>query len=665
MCNKRITFLKYNSVIKNFHRFLAVIIPVFVMIFFSACEKMHLPEHQHESKLRGFPELESAIVSRDYRELLKWIDHDDKYVAALARRAVTKTEPDDIEEFVQLGLDFDSGEIWHMISLRPIGDEYVSGLIERFKNGEIQSDAVCQVFRQLGMLKIAEELSTMSEILQNSYHCSFAMGVILSRQIVNELTLREILNIAFTASDPQIRKNILYGLYRSTLNRPEPGSLLQEELAEFYRLTGLRYSPEEDEMLVRIIGKDVLGMVMMKYSDAELRENIQLSVELAANLVHFQGIELHSRITRRLLNHQNPHVIVQTLFTLTEVSPLQPDMLLYIENEILRRTRNHEVFIASLNLLVANGSDISRYRNRLDFTLAENPYLADRIFPLYRHILNHTDFMNIIRENIDMGGIRGYHAFISLIPVFVDFFEADGFIDEIRQLVLAQLDKGDRMVVHALERFLQNEYIIREDDFDLMYQHYLRFIDNREYAKAGVLTDVLRFYAPDHIDNLFEIPEKKMLSPDWVRLKQMGENPHWILETTRGTIEIRLDPLIAPFTVSSVDSLTRAGKYDGLPFHRVIANFVIQGGDIEMKGGFGGPGYRLPTEPTFETFGRGSVGVASSGTDTEGSQFFITLNPTPHLDGFYTRFGSVVRGMDVAERIQIGDRVIRARIAIR
>jgi cyclophilin family peptidyl-prolyl cis-trans isomerase len=665
MCNKRRTFIKNNSINKYFHQARVWFIPFIIWIFIIGCDMDHHPMQQSESFINGYPELETAITHRYYRELLLWIDHDDKHTARLARRAITKTEPDDLEEYIQLGIDHDEPETWYMVSLRPINELQVANLLDRFKIGDIRSDAVCQVFRQLGMLDVAEELSQMGEILRNSYHCSLALGVILSRQKVNELMVREVLNIAFGAEDRQVRKHLLYGLFRSPLNRPEPGSLLQEELAEFYRLTGMWYSPAEDEMLVRIVGKEVLGMVMMKYTDAELREHVQLSVELAANLVHFDGIDVPFGIVRRLLNHRNLHVAVQTLVSLANISPLQQDLVNYVEKEITGRTRNHEIFASSLNLLQVNGSDISRYKNRLDFTLSENPYLADRLFPLYRQILSHTEFMDLIRENINMGGIRGYHAFQALIPVFVDYFEEDGFIAEIRDMVLEQLERGDRSVVHALERFLQNEFIIRPDDFDLMYDFFQNFLKNGEYENAGVLVDVLRFHAPNDFDGSFEIPEKGVKAPDWERLYNLGINPYWILETNRGKIEIRLDPLTAPFTVSSIDSLTRSGKYDGVPFHRVIANFVVQGGDFDRMDGFGGPAYRLPTEPSFVTFSRGSVGVASSGTDTEGSQFFITLNPTPHLDGFYTRFGEVVRGLDVADRIQIGDRVVRARIDIR
>jgi cyclophilin family peptidyl-prolyl cis-trans isomerase len=97
--------------------------------------------------------------------------------------------------------------------------------------------------------------------------------------------------------------------------------------------------------------------------------------------------------------------------------------------------------------------------------------------------------------------------------------------------------------------------------------------------------------------------------------------------------------------------------FPGTVFHRVVPNFVVQGGDPRGDG-WGGPGYSLRSEFFPATYSTGSVGMASSGKDTEGSQFFITHSPQPHLDGRYTVFGRVIRGMAVADAIQIDDTVV-------
>lgn len=147
---------------------------------------------------------------------------------------------------------------------------------------------------------------------------------------------------------------------------------------------------------------------------------------------------------------------------------------------------------------------------------------------------------------------------------------------------------------------------------------------------------------------------------DWDRLRDLGPHPLLHLETEKGTVVVRLDAEEAPWTVQTVATLAGAGMYDGVPFHRVVPNFVIQGGDFTDEDGTGSPGFRIGTELTGIPFLRGVIGMASSGNDTEGSQYFVTHSPQPHLDGGYTSFGYVLRGMDVVDRILIGDLVDRA-----
>jgi cyclophilin family peptidyl-prolyl cis-trans isomerase/HEAT repeat protein len=131
------------------------------------------------------------------------------------------------------------------------------------------------------------------------------------------------------------------------------------------------------------------------------------------------------------------------------------------------------------------------------------------------------------------------------------------------------------------------------------------------------------------------------------------------LRTRHGVIRLQLDCPIAPLTCLSFTQLAAQGFFDGLSFHRVVPDFVVQGGDPDGDGS-GGPGYALRDEINRRRYRRGALGMALSGPDTGGSQFFITLSPQPHLDGGYTAFGEVVEGMDVVDRVVQGDRIERA-----
>ncbi|MGC8857810.1 MAG: peptidylprolyl isomerase [Ignavibacteria bacterium] len=134
-----------------------------------------------------------------------------------------------------------------------------------------------------------------------------------------------------------------------------------------------------------------------------------------------------------------------------------------------------------------------------------------------------------------------------------------------------------------------------------------------------------------------------------------------ILQTRYGHIKIRLLNKEAPFTVLNFMELSKKGFYDNTIFHRVVPNFVIQGGDPRGNG-YGGPPYFIRSEFNNLSFKRGTVGMASDGKDTEGSQFFIMHSPYYHLDGKYTLFGFVEEGEDVIDRIGQGDTLVSVTI---
>jgi cyclophilin family peptidyl-prolyl cis-trans isomerase/HEAT repeat protein len=143
----------------------------------------------------------------------------------------------------------------------------------------------------------------------------------------------------------------------------------------------------------------------------------------------------------------------------------------------------------------------------------------------------------------------------------------------------------------------------------------------------------------------------------------LGQNfavdPVVVIETDKGELSLRCFAKDAPIHVASFVDLVRNGHYDGLPWHRVVPNFVIQGGDPRGDG-WGGAGYLLRDEINQVRYERGTVGMPKAGKDTGGGQLFITHLPTPHLDGNYTVFARVISGLDVVDRIEVGDRILRA-----
>jgi len=135
------------------------------------------------------------------------------------------------------------------------------------------------------------------------------------------------------------------------------------------------------------------------------------------------------------------------------------------------------------------------------------------------------------------------------------------------------------------------------------------------------------------------------------------------VETTKGNIVLELYPRHAPKTVNNFVFLAKEGFYDGVIFHRVIENFVIQGGDPAGTGR-GGPGYSFADEVKDNPLKheKGVISMANAGPNTNGSQFFITHSPQPHLNGRHTVFGKVIDGMDTVHAIRQGDRMTKLTI---
>ncbi len=208
--------------------------------------------------------------------------------------------------------------------------------------------------------------------------------------------------------------------------------------------------------------------------------------------------------------------------------------------------------------------------------------------------------------------------------------------DAILEIIKTLGSLKDEKVLKSLRRMLQ----VPEQTIAKVAAVALKSITGKDHSK-----DVQLHMQPMYVDY------------DYKYLDSIRKHPIVKIETIRGDIRIELNVDAAPFTVLSFVRLVEKGFFRGTVFHRIVPNFVIQGGDPEGTG-WGGPGYSIRSEFSPLTFETGSVGMASSGKDTEGSQFFITQSPQPHLDGRYTIFGKVISRMDIVNTLQSDDRVL-------
>lgn len=203
------------------------------------------------------------------------------------------------------------------------------------------------------------------------------------------------------------------------------------------------------------------------------------------------------------------------------------------------------------------------------------------------------------------------------------------------------------------------DYLVRRQALRLIEENGLE----ADFPDAKKLADGVRPYDPKNDSKLGQVLNSEV---DYRRaLSRKNGEFFAAVSTTRGTFEIEFYPEDAPLTVDNFIKLAGKGYFDGIDIHRVVPNFVVQDGDPRGDGN-GGPGWSIRCEINRLRYERGMVGMALSGKDTGGSQWFVTHSPQPHLDGGYTIFGKVSEeGMKVVDRLQRGDRIERIRIVAR
>jgi cyclophilin family peptidyl-prolyl cis-trans isomerase/HEAT repeat protein len=182
-------------------------------------------------------------------------------------------------------------------------------------------------------------------------------------------------------------------------------------------------------------------------------------------------------------------------------------------------------------------------------------------------------------------------------------------------------------------------------------------LDSNDYLlKRRIVTLLKANNAGDYSVRIGTVQTRNTTADYERALARTGKTVRGVVTTSKGSFTIRLLPDEAPLTVDNFIQLAKRGYYRGIVFHRVVPNFVIQGGDPRGDGN-GGPGYAIRCEINEEQYDRGAVGMALSGKDTGGSQWFVTHSPQPHLDGGYTIFGQVISGMNVVDSIVRGDTI--------
>ncbi len=310
---------------------------------------------------------------------------------------------------------------------------------------------------------------------------------------------------------------------------------------------------------------------------------------------------------------------------------------------ILRHNLNHES-----NRVAMAAWDFIRpmlnpaVKNKLDLDSNESKYLLKDIFKEAKSALVKNDIgitsivANMFADTMVFSNFKDAGLTDQIIYEFISAFGNLTHNDDLeaKQAILQAL--GNMNSVHAVP-FLEKE-----------------LSDSEQSVADEAAASLRRITGNDYSNRLPHRTITSRTEEDWDILESVKPNQRVRIVTNRGEIILELMKEQAPFTVLNFVKLIKKEFYNGLCFHRVVPDFVVQGGDPRGDG-WGGPGYQMRTEISTANYERGSCGMASAGKDTEGSQFFITHISTPHLDGRYTIFAKVVKGMEIVDCLQVGD----------
>ena len=660
--------------VQNMYNISAALLVLILLTFCST------PDPEFERLMtQDYARLYQFVEQRDGAAILDMTDNPDSTVRQQAWRALIQTPVEDVDLHIQKVLQSNSEEAWASLWLKPLTDLQLSYFhklwIEepRYKSGLVTLFAEQGNAETLDLL-MAEKLGDDAEFNRN---LAYAIGQRTRVIDLSEAQEMSLIDKALGTKKAELTQAYLYGYYRGRKTFSETAEqYLVNQWAEYYP-----DGSEGNQSLVRILMKNYTQTVLYHFDiDSYSSMNVQLAVEVAQGLAANPPVSYTPIILNTLLDHRNPNVKLAALQAIRR----HPEIAERLFRDIMNKAAL-DVYSDPLVRMEAFNTitNPKKYRKEMLEVAGENPYLQTLKYQVLRKTDSETEFFEGLMKDLNHENrlIQFYAAqeLGSWWPgVSAEFKSATG--SEVKATIKELFEQKDRSISIALAPLFLDAQLYGDGDFPEINQLLAGYSlpeDVEVLQTYGQL--FLSRFTNDAVDLVsawvaqgnsalntslrnagWEIPEMAdqptvFRSPDWDRLARLGPNPYLVIETRKGTITLLLDVLKAPSTISGMDSLITARAYDGTPFHRVIPNFVVQGGDVESRDGFGGPGYTVPTEASTTMYERGTVGIASAGTDTEGSQFFIMHQWKPHLNARYSAIGKVVEGMDVVDRIVQGD----------
>lgn len=626
-----------------------------------------------------YPELYEAVFERDANALLTFTDSEEPRVAEQAWNALISTPMGDLEHLIDKVVESNTRSSWASLWFKEIGDEELEKLEQLFAADPELRTGIATV---LGYQGDQGSLDLLLKADDHNRDIALAIGRLSSRLELTPELEQQIATLAFESEDPRTSQSYLYGFYRSLKDLdPETETLMLNLWDNYY--------PKDNgpvQYLVRILMKNHMDQVIYHWEmdDFEWMDT-QMAIEIARGIARNELTQQSAIVLNALLDNRNANVRIEAL---KAIQARQDELEGQHDRAVLNKLGLIRGYEPALRLEALNSiTNPEKYKDEVYELAGDTPYSQPKKYSIIKKFLTQDEYLDVLKSDLEKENrLNRFFALQELAAWWGELEEKpDSLVDDVRAITIDQMQSADRSMVFMMGALFRDEQIIMDSEYPLIEEMLNRFTLPEDVevfqAMSSVLKERFEEEALDLIDSLamkgntalnrtliaqeWDILQgdyypTEFRKPDWKRLSKLGPNPVLVLQTDKGEIKIAMDVLAAPATISGMDSLIRERAYNNVPFHRVIPNFVIQGGDIETKDGFGGPEYVVPTEATPTHYYRGKMGIASAGRDTEGSQYFIMHDWMPHLNGLYTIVGEVYEGMDVVDRIVMGDVVKRA-----
>lgn len=499
---------------------------------------------------------------------------------------------------------------------------------------------------------------------------------------VDSLGLDYLVN--FKASSNLLAEGKAWGLYRAGLKKVisnegtqqsiqflnHPDEKVQLATANYFSRLQINNIDNYETELIKVLNKVKSTNIKMNIVRAIGKIDSENSQKALTNLLTYETNKLVLVNTLRALDLKYEFIYLEAVKNLVLVDNAQvvstatdilirSNKLALTDIELLiskiKSNRAREAFYGKLILL--KGNSVSE-RIKKEYNNTSDIYYKGELIKALSNDSNQVNYIAEITFSTDVPYLKTA-GITSLQIMFRNGFSTKEIMAEYFKKAIQSKDIG--LIYVAAETLadttngLKNQF----ENFDFLYE---------SKNNLTLPIDAEAMIAIQNVIDIFEgnIPSKNFSIPynnpiDWEHVKIIPKDQKVVLTTEKGNIIWELKVEESPGTTEFFLRLVKKGFYDGLTFHRVVPNFVAQGG-CPRGDGFGGTPESIRSEFGIRRYKTGSIGMASAGKDTESCQFFITHSPTPHLNGRYTIFAEVVEGMEVAQSLDLGDKIISLKI---